>query len=68
MKTLDIQNIAKVVKNINKNIIILIDNTFATPYITNPLLLGADVAYHSLTKYTGGHSDLIMGALVFKDK
>lgn len=47
---------------------IVVDNTFASPYVTSPLLLGADVCFHSLTKYIGGHSDLVMGALIFKDE
>lgn len=46
----------------------VVDNTFSSPFLTSPLLLGADIAYHSLTKYIGGHSDLVMGAAVFKDK
>jgi len=44
-----------------------VDNTFATPYLQNPLALGADVVMHSVTKYLGGHSDVIMGALVTND-
>jgi cystathionine beta-lyase len=49
------------------NIMVGVDNTFATPYLQNPLALGADVAMHSVTKYLGGHSDVIMGALVTND-
>jgi cystathionine beta-lyase/cystathionine gamma-synthase len=41
-----------------------VDNTFATPYLQNPLDLGADIVMHSVTKYLGGHSDVVMGALV----
>jgi cystathionine gamma-synthase len=44
-----------------------VDNTFATPYLQRPLELGADVAVHSVTKYLGGHSDLVGGALVLDD-
>lgn len=44
-----------------------IDNTFATPYLQTPLELGADIVMHSVTKYLGGHSDVVMGALVVKD-
>jgi cystathionine beta-lyase len=44
-----------------------VDNTFATPYLQNPLDLGADVVMHSVTKYLGGHSDVVMGALVTSD-
>jgi len=50
------------------NILLAIDNTFATPYLQQPLDLGADIVMHSVTKYIGGHSDLIMGALIVKDK
>ena len=45
-----------------------VDNTFATPYLQNPLALGADLVMHSVTKYLGGHSDVVMGALVTSDK
>ena len=45
----------------------VVDNTFATPYLQRPLELGADVVLHSITKYLGGHSDLIGGALVTSD-
>ncbi|HTJ48508.1 MAG TPA: PLP-dependent aspartate aminotransferase family protein, partial [Cyclobacteriaceae bacterium] len=46
------------------NILVAVDNTFASPYLQNPLDLGADIVMHSVTKYLGGHSDVIMGALV----
>ena len=49
------------------NIMVGVDNTFATPYLQNPLALGADAVMHSVTKYLGGHSDVIMGALVTND-
>lgn len=68
MKLIDIEAVSKGVKAVNPDIKIIVDNTFGSPYITSPLLLGADVAYHSLTKYIGGHSDLVMGALIFKDE
>ncbi len=45
-----------------------VDNTFATPYLQRPLDLGADIVMHSATKYLGGHSDVVVGALVVKDK
>ena len=44
-----------------------VDNTFMTPYFQRPLELGADVVAHSLTKYLNGHSDVVGGALIFKD-
>jgi cystathionine beta-lyase len=46
------------------NVIVAVDNTFASPYLQNPLDLGADIVMHSVTKYLSGHSDVIMGALV----
>lgn len=48
-------------------IIVAVDNTFATPYLQNPLDLGTDIVMHSVTKYLGGHSDVVMGALVIND-
>jgi cystathionine beta-lyase len=50
------------------NILLAVDNTFATPYLQQPLNLGADIVMHSATKYLGGHSDVVMGALVVRDK
>lgn len=68
MKIADIKAISSTVNNINPDILITIDNTFATPYLQQPLNLGADIVMHSATKYLGGHSDLVMGALMVKDK
>jgi cystathionine beta-lyase len=48
------------------NALLVVDNTFATPYLQTPLDLGADIVLHSLTKYIGGHSDVVMGALIVK--
>ena len=67
MKIADIEAICTAVKDINSDILIAVDNTFATPYLQQPLTLGADIVMHSATKYLGGHSDLIMGALIVKD-
>ena len=50
-----------------KSILVGVDNTFATPYLQRPLELGADLVMHSVTKYLGGHSDVVMGALVTND-
>lgn len=50
------------------NILVCVDNTFASPYLQNPLDLGADLVMHSSTKYLGGHSDVIQGCLVVNDK
>ena len=51
-----------------KDILFVVDNTFATPYLQRPLDLGADIALHSLTKYVGGHSDVVAGALAGRDE
>jgi len=65
---LNIIDVKKVYELAHKNnIMVGVDNTFATPYLQNPLALGADVVMHSVTKYLGGHSDVIMGALVTND-
>ncbi|WP_281979562.1 cystathionine gamma-synthase [Tenacibaculum mesophilum] len=67
MKIADIEEITKAVKAKNKDILVAVDNTFATPYLQRPLDLGVDIVMHSATKYLGGHSDLVMGALMVKD-
>jgi len=66
MNIIDIRSIAELTKN--TDIILAVDNTFATPYLQRPLELGADIVMHSVTKYLGGHSDVVMGALVCKDE
>ncbi|MCX2738643.1 cystathionine gamma-synthase [Pontibacter anaerobius] len=50
-----------------RNLLLVADNTFATPYLQTPLDMGADMVMHSLTKYMGGHSDVVMGAIIVKD-
>jgi cystathionine beta-lyase/cystathionine gamma-synthase len=55
-------------KKVDPSIIVLVDNTFPSPYLSSPLLLGADIVYHSLTKYIGGHSDVVMGGIVLNNK
>jgi cystathionine beta-lyase len=67
MKITDIKEITTAVNAVNTTILIAVDNTFATPYLQRPLDLGADIVMHSATKYLGGHSDLVMGALMVKD-
>ena len=67
MNIIDIIEIKKIIKN-HKNIILIVDNTFATPALQNPIDLGADIVLHSATKYLGGHSDLVMGALILNNK
>ena len=66
MNIIDIKAASTVAKK--HNILLAVDNTFATPYLQQPLDLGADIVMHSATKYLGGHSDVVMGALVVKDK
>jgi cysteine-S-conjugate beta-lyase len=65
LKISDIQAIAKIAKA--HNCLLCVDNTFASPALQQPLLLGADIVVHSATKYLGGHSDLIAGIVVTKD-
>lgn len=65
MNIIDIEAVAAIAKP--KGIKLAVDNTFATPYLQTPLDLGADIVMHSVTKYLGGHSDVVMGALVVKD-
>lgn len=66
MNIIDIKAISQLAKN--HHILLAVDNTFATPYLQLPLDLGADIVMHSATKYLGGHSDVVMGALVVNDK
>lgn len=66
MNIIDIKAVANITKKYN--LILAVDNTFATPYLQRPLDLGADIVMHSATKYLGGHSDVVMGSLVVKDK
>lgn len=64
MKLVDIKAVVEIAKG--KDILVAVDNTFATPYLQRPIDLGADIVMHSATKYLGGHSDVIAGALVAK--
>lgn len=65
MQIVDIAAIAEIAKA--KNVLLAVDNTFASPYLQNPIDLGADLVMHSVTKYLGGHSDVVMGALMLND-
>lgn len=66
---LDVINIKKVSSIAkSKGILTIVDNTFMSPYLQNPLLLGADIVVHSATKYLGGHSDLVAGLAIVKDE
>lgn len=66
MNIVDIEAVVNIAKE--KNVLVCVDNTFASPYLQNPLDLGADIVMHSATKYLGGHSDVIMGSLSMNDK
>jgi len=66
MNITDIAALAAIAKE--NNLLLAVDNTFASPYLQNPLDLGADIVMHSVTKYIGGHSDVIQGCLVIKDQ
>ncbi|MFT7054544.1 MAG: cystathionine beta-lyase [Candidatus Endobugula sp.] len=65
MNIIDLVGASKIAKH--HQVTLAVDNTFATPYLQNPLDLGADVVMHSVTKYLGGHSDVVMGALALND-
>jgi cystathionine gamma-lyase/cystathionine beta-lyase len=65
MKIVDVAACSAIAKK--HNILLAVDNTFASPYLQNPLALGADIVMHSVTKYLGGHSDVVMGALVMNE-
>ena len=66
LNIVDIKAVSAIAKQ--KEVVVCVDNTFATPFLQNPLDLGADVVMHSATKYLGGHSDVVMGALVTSNK
>jgi cystathionine gamma-lyase len=63
----DIEKLSSLAHKTSEKILVGVDNTFASPALQNPLLLGADISCHSVTKYIGGHSDVIGGALVYND-
>ncbi|MGE4632015.1 MAG: cystathionine gamma-synthase [Planctomycetota bacterium] len=65
LKITDIAAVSKICSD--RSILLVVDNTFATPYLQQPLELGADIVLHSTTKYLGGHSDIVGGALVTSD-
>ncbi len=65
MNVLDIGAMAELARS--RGVLLAVDNTFATPYLQQPLDLGADIVMHSATKYLGGHSDVVAGALVVRD-
>jgi cystathionine gamma-lyase len=68
LKLADVQRISTIVHEYDPTIMVLVDNTFATPYFQRPLELGADLVLHSLTKYMNGHSDVVMGCLMMNNE
>src|SRR5712691_8967088 len=66
LRLIDIQAVAEIAHR--HNILVVVDNTFASPYLQQPLKLGADIVVHSTTKYINGHSDVISGALVLNNE
>jgi cystathionine gamma-lyase len=66
MKLVDIRKVSQIAHKFN--ILVIVDNTFLTPYLQNPLDLGADIVVHSGTKYFGGHSDVLNGAVMINDQ
>ena len=66
LNIIDITALSKLSKS--NDLLLVVDNTFATPYLQRPIELGADIVMHSLTKYMGGHSDVIMGAAICNDE
>lgn len=67
LRLADIRAVSDVVKAKSSDIIIVVDNTFMSPYFQNPLSLGADIVVHSVTKYIAGHSDVVMGIAILND-
>ena len=68
LKIVDIEKVIKIAKNKNKDIITVVDNTFSTPYLQQPLRLGADLVIHSVTKYLNGHGDVIAGIVCGREE
>ena len=68
LRVTDIRAVAEIVHAHPNNPLLVVDNTFATPYLQRPLELGADMVVHSMTKYLSGHSDVVGGAVIVRDK
>lgn len=66
LNIIDIEAVCKLARE--KNILVCVDNTFASPYLQTPLDMGADIVMHSATKYIGGHSDVVHGCVIVKEK
>ena len=65
MNIVDIKSVVKYARE--REILVAVDNTFSSPFLQQPLVLGADIVMHSATKYLSGHSDVILGALIVND-
>lgn len=68
LNIVDIEAVSSIAHKHNSDIKVVVDNTFATPYLQQPMDLGADIVTHSATKYLGGHSDVVLGAAITNDK
>lgn len=68
LKVTDIRAVSDAIKKLSNDIILVVDNTFLSPYLSNPLTFGADIVVHSATKYINGHSDVVLGVLATNDK
>ena len=68
LKVFDIAAIAKAIKASKSNALLIVDNTFASPVLCNPTTIGADITINSITKYIGGHSDILGGAICLNDR
>jgi len=66
LRVLDIKGLAHIARK--RNVLLAVDNTFASPYLQNPIALGADIVVHSTTKYINGHSDVVGGAVIVNDE
>jgi cystathionine gamma-lyase len=68
LKLCDLAGVSEAVKRVRNDVLIVVDNTFMTPYFQRPLSLGADIVMHSMTKYLNGHSDVVAGIAVMNDR
>ncbi|CAL9733966.1 cystathionine gamma-lyase [Monosporozyma servazzii] len=68
LKVTDIKAVSNAIAKLNKDILLVVDNTFLSPYLSNPLDFGADIVVHSATKYINGHSDVVLGVLATNSK
>lgn len=68
LKVTDIKAVSDAIAKLNKDILLVVDNTFLSPYLSNPLNFGADIVVHSATKYINGHSDVVLGVLATNSK